>query len=81
MGATSAGIGAANGCHAQVLVWQDMVGLRTGRLPRFVKRYADVHGELRDVRSGSPRRRWRRVRSRGLNTPSRGCEPARGALG
>jgi 3-methyl-2-oxobutanoate hydroxymethyltransferase len=29
-----------------VLVWQDMAGLRTGRTPRFVKRYADVHGEL-----------------------------------
>jgi 3-methyl-2-oxobutanoate hydroxymethyltransferase len=27
-------------------VWQDMAGLRTGRLPRFVKQYADVHGVL-----------------------------------
>src|SRR5213080_323606 len=24
----------------QILVWQDMAGLTTGRLPRFVKRYA-----------------------------------------
>ena len=31
---------------AQVLVWQDMAGLRTGRMPRFVKQYADVHGVL-----------------------------------
>ncbi len=40
------GIGAGPDCDAQVLVWQDMAGLRTGRLPRFVKRYADVHGVL-----------------------------------
>jgi 3-methyl-2-oxobutanoate hydroxymethyltransferase len=40
------GIGAGAGTDAQVLVWQDMAGLRTGRLPRFVKQYADVHGEL-----------------------------------
>lgn len=37
------GIGAGNRCDAQVLVWQDMAGLRTGRLPRFVKQYADMH--------------------------------------
>jgi 3-methyl-2-oxobutanoate hydroxymethyltransferase len=36
------GIGAGPHCDAQVLVWQDMVGLRQGRLPRFVKKYADV---------------------------------------
>jgi len=41
------GSGAGPGCDAQVLVWQDMAGLRTGRLPRFVKQYADVHGLLR----------------------------------
>jgi 3-methyl-2-oxobutanoate hydroxymethyltransferase len=28
------------------MVWQDMAGLTTGRLPRFVKRYADVRGAL-----------------------------------
>ncbi|MEV7373382.1 3-methyl-2-oxobutanoate hydroxymethyltransferase [Streptomyces sp. NPDC090301] len=43
------GIGAGGGCDAQVLVWQDMAGLRTGRLPRFVKQYADVHGVLREA--------------------------------
>ena len=41
------GIGAGPDCDAQVLVWQDMAGLRTGRLPRFVKQYADLHGVLR----------------------------------
>jgi 3-methyl-2-oxobutanoate hydroxymethyltransferase len=29
-----------------VLVWQDMAGLRTGPMPRFVKKYADLHGVL-----------------------------------
>ena len=41
------GIGAGVDCDAQVLVWQDMAGLRTGRLPRFVKQYADLHSVLR----------------------------------
>jgi 3-methyl-2-oxobutanoate hydroxymethyltransferase len=40
------GIGAGPHCDAQVLVWQDMAGLRTGRLPRFVKVYADLRGDL-----------------------------------
>ncbi len=40
------GIGAGSDCDAQVLVWQDMAGLRTGKLPRFVKQYADLHGLL-----------------------------------
>ena len=38
------GIGAGAECDAQVLVWQDMAGLRSGPAPRFVKRYADLHG-------------------------------------
>jgi 3-methyl-2-oxobutanoate hydroxymethyltransferase len=40
------GIGAGPDTDAQVLVWQDMAGLRTGRAPRFVKRYADLAGVL-----------------------------------
>ena len=40
------GIGAGIDCDAQVLVWQDMMGLRTGQAPRFVKRYADLHGVM-----------------------------------
>ncbi len=55
------GIGAGVECDAQVLVWPDMAGLTAGRVPRFVKRYADLRGELLraareyadDVRSGS----------------------------
>lgn len=55
------GIGAGNGCDGQVLVWQDAFGLRVGKLPRFVKQYADVRGVLlqaardyaADVRAGT----------------------------
>jgi 3-methyl-2-oxobutanoate hydroxymethyltransferase len=40
------GIGAGPDCDAQVLVWQDMLGLRRGKAPRFVKRYADLAGVM-----------------------------------
>src|SRR6476469_6327485 len=43
------GIGAGAGCDGQVLVWQDAFGLRTGRMARFVKQYADVHQVLLDA--------------------------------
>jgi len=43
------GIGAGPDCDAQVLVWQDMAGLRGGKPPRFVKRYADLRGTLADA--------------------------------
>jgi 3-methyl-2-oxobutanoate hydroxymethyltransferase len=43
------GIGAGPDTDAQVLVWQDMAGLRTGKAPRFVKRYADLSGILTDA--------------------------------
>ena len=55
------GIGAGVDCDAQVLVWQDMAGLRGGKMPKFVKRYADLRGTLagaaaafaEDVRTGA----------------------------
>ncbi|GAB3181556.1 ketopantoate hydroxymethyltransferase [Micromonospora palomenae] len=43
------GIGAGPETDAQVLVWQDMAGLRTGKAPRFVKRYADLAGTLTEA--------------------------------
>ncbi|MFD1149230.1 3-methyl-2-oxobutanoate hydroxymethyltransferase [Saccharothrix hoggarensis] len=43
------GIGAGPDTDAQVLVWQDMMGLRRGRAPRFVKRYADVAGVMKSA--------------------------------
>jgi 3-methyl-2-oxobutanoate hydroxymethyltransferase len=43
------GIGAGPYCDAQIMVWQDMAGLTAGRVPRFVKRYADIRGALLDA--------------------------------
>ena len=43
------GIGAGPDCDAQVLVWQDMAGLRGGRAPRFVKKYANLREDLADA--------------------------------
>ncbi|GAB2660546.1 hypothetical protein GCM10009743_40980 [Kribbella swartbergensis] len=40
------GIGAGRDTDAQVLVWQDMAGMRSGTMPRFVKQYADLRGIL-----------------------------------
>jgi 3-methyl-2-oxobutanoate hydroxymethyltransferase len=55
------GIGAGASTTGQVLVWQDMAGLRGGKLAKFVKQYADIRTTLSvaakayadDVRSGS----------------------------
>jgi 3-methyl-2-oxobutanoate hydroxymethyltransferase len=55
------GIGGGPACDGQVLVWHDLLGINEGVAPRFVKRYADVAGEIRrgltafaaDVRSGA----------------------------
>ena len=46
VGIPTIGIGAGKECDGQVLVWQDAFGLRTGRMPRFVRQYADLHGVL-----------------------------------
>ena len=43
------GIGAGAGTDGQVLVWHDLLGLYDGRAARFVKRYADVGGAIRDA--------------------------------
>ncbi|SNQ49203.1 3-methyl-2-oxobutanoate hydroxymethyltransferase [Frankia canadensis] len=43
------GIGAGPDCDAQIMVWQDLAGLTTGRAPRFVKRYAHLAGTLGDA--------------------------------
>ncbi len=40
------GIGAGPDTDAQVLVWHDLLGLTSGRLPRFVKAYADLRAEI-----------------------------------
>src|SRR3954462_8697898 len=46
VGIPTIGIGAGPNCDGQVLVWGDAFGFRTGRMPRFVKQYADLHGVL-----------------------------------
>jgi 3-methyl-2-oxobutanoate hydroxymethyltransferase len=40
------GIGAGPFCDGQILVFHDLVGYANGYLPKFVKRYADIHGTL-----------------------------------
>jgi len=55
------GIGAGAATGGQVLVYHDLLGLGEGRVPRFVRRYADTRGTLvdavrrwaDDVRSGA----------------------------
>jgi 3-methyl-2-oxobutanoate hydroxymethyltransferase len=43
------GIGAGSDCDGQVLVWHDLLGLYDGPTPRFVKRYAELAGEIGDA--------------------------------
>lgn len=43
------GIGAGPGTDAQVIVWQDLVGLTPGPAPKFVRRYADVRQVIADA--------------------------------
>jgi 3-methyl-2-oxobutanoate hydroxymethyltransferase len=55
------GIGAGDGCDGQVLVTNDLLGLTSGYVPRFVKPYADLRGVIHqavehfrdDVRAGT----------------------------
>ena len=54
------GIGAGPACDGQVLVFHDMLGLTTGKAPKFVKRYANLAEDIaraateyaEDVRTG-----------------------------
>jgi 3-methyl-2-oxobutanoate hydroxymethyltransferase len=41
------GIGAGRECDAQVLVWQDMAGMTSGKTAKFVKQFGQVGAELR----------------------------------
>ncbi len=55
------GIGAGAGCDGQVLVYQDMLGINQGKVPRFVKKYVDagalmlqgVEAYIREVQDGT----------------------------
>jgi 3-methyl-2-oxobutanoate hydroxymethyltransferase len=48
------GIGAGPHCDGQVLVMHDLIGLSVGRVPRFVRAYADVKASIGDALA-----RWR----------------------
>ena len=43
------GIGAGAGCDGQVLVYQDMLGMGSDFVPKFVKRFADVGGLMKEA--------------------------------
>jgi len=55
------GIGAGPHCDGQILVFHDLVGFSNGYLPKFVKRYAELHeiisqavnGYMADVKGGN----------------------------
>jgi len=55
------GIGAGPHCDGQVLVYHDLLGLYDGHTPKFVRRYAEIGGEIKtaiekylaDVREGT----------------------------
>ncbi|MES2100709.1 MAG: 3-methyl-2-oxobutanoate hydroxymethyltransferase [Pseudomonadota bacterium] len=43
------GIGAGPGCSGQVLVLHDMLGITSGRLPRFVRNFMEGGGSIEDA--------------------------------
>jgi 3-methyl-2-oxobutanoate hydroxymethyltransferase len=47
LGVPTIGIGAGGGCDGQVLVTHDLLGLFDRFTPKFVRKYADFHAEMR----------------------------------
>jgi len=43
------GIGAGPACDGQIIVFHDLVGYHDGYLPKFVKKYADLHAVITDA--------------------------------
>jgi 3-methyl-2-oxobutanoate hydroxymethyltransferase len=68
------GIGAGPATSGQVLVFHDLLGITTGRMAKFVKRYADVH----ETMVGAVRKYGAEVRSGHFPEPDHvyGVEPA-----
>jgi len=68
------GIGAGPATSGQVLVFHDLLGITTGRMAKFVKRYADVHETMVEA----VREYGEEVRSRHFPEPDHvyGVEPA-----
>ncbi len=68
------GIGAGPAPAGQVLVFHDLLGITTGRMAKFVKRYADIHDQM----AGGVRTYVDEVRSRHFPEPDHvySVEPA-----
>jgi 3-methyl-2-oxobutanoate hydroxymethyltransferase len=49
VGIPTIGIGAGPHCDIQVLVIHDLLGLSFGKLPRFVRQYANLHATMTDA--------------------------------
>ena len=47
--APTIGIGAGPDCDGQVLVLHDILNLSFGEAPKFVRRYADVAGQIKNA--------------------------------
>lgn len=43
------GIGAGNECDAQVLVYQDMLGMTMGNVPKFVKKFGEIGEQMKQA--------------------------------
>lgn len=43
------GIGAGSDCDAQVLVYQDMLGMTCGTVPKFVKKFAEIGEQMKEA--------------------------------
>ena len=63
------GIGAGPNCDAQVLVWQDMAGMTSGKTAKFVKRFGDVGANCAAPQRNTPTR-WPAGRSPPRSTAS-----------
>jgi 3-methyl-2-oxobutanoate hydroxymethyltransferase len=70
----SIGIGAGPSTSGQVLVFHDLLGITTGHMAKFVKRYADTHGQM----VAAVERYGKEVRSRHFPEPDHvySVEPA-----
>ena len=52
------GIGAGSGCDGQVLVYQDMLGMFSDFVPKFVKKYADIGEQMKKAFEEYSRKAW-----------------------
>ncbi len=43
------GIGASNACDGQILVTEDMIGAHNGHIPKFVKQYTQISGQIEEA--------------------------------